>query len=387
MDWSLNTRPPRFGQTWPSYPALPEIIRVVGDKLAGGNVYPSYVQQFKLAGGAGPVPGTLRDRVTCYLWEPNNVHLLPGYYHARLVGSFNTLPLYVYTAFCCEPTGGSFSSASAGSFGPNSIVVDQPTVLPNPTTTGGHTFIVVGTFTSTAGPTGAPYTPYIDWGDGSPPSIGTVSGTTNPYTFTFNGNHTYTNPGTFVVKVTVVGTPSSLQGISPGKNVVVTSASSRSSSSGSAAPPPCITGCGSCAGCAPLTWTFFTDVISDALCTDCELYNGNWTLVYNTAPAYTLEPEQTAGCVWDSGDTGPCGEGVPSWILYTNGTRWWLIQGGGNTNGDGARADTNTLGNVWFLDDVDFDCTSANLFDNVTLAVLSLCSAPFAGFEITLFPG
>ena len=63
-------------------------------------------------------------------------------------------------------------------------------------------FSVTGTFTDPAGALDQPFTAVVNWGD-STTSTGVVSGGANPFTYTFNGNHTYTTPGQFNVTVSV----------------------------------------------------------------------------------------------------------------------------------------------------------------------------------------
>ncbi len=83
---------PWLGPGLPVYPPHYQILRVTGPAVVGANVFPSLTQQFT-------PPLGLRDREACYLMEPNGVSLGPGYYDARLVGSFGSLPLYVTQ--CC----------------------------------------------------------------------------------------------------------------------------------------------------------------------------------------------------------------------------------------------------------------------------------------------
>lgn len=113
---STNLQAPFFGPEWPIYPHIDHIVRVYGAALAG-NVYTSFIQQWN------PLL-ILRDREAVYVWEPNGVPLGPGYYDARLVGSYMDLPLLV--TWCCSsgavPAGSSVSSSSgsSSSFSPSS---------------------------------------------------------------------------------------------------------------------------------------------------------------------------------------------------------------------------------------------------------------------------
>ena len=100
---STNIQSPDFGPTQPTYPPLPQLVRVTAPSI-GGNVYPAITQQFV-------PPLGMRDREACFVFEPNNILLSPGIYDCRLVSSFRNLPLYATT--CCP--GGTFSSSSSSS--------------------------------------------------------------------------------------------------------------------------------------------------------------------------------------------------------------------------------------------------------------------------------
>lgn len=115
---STGDRPPFFGPRTPVYPLVPQVLRVTGAALSGVNVYPCVAEQFT-------PPLTLRDRETSLLWEPNGTPLNPGYYVARLVGSYLGLPLYV--TYCCPPAISS-SSHSLPSVSPASV---SPSVSPS----------------------------------------------------------------------------------------------------------------------------------------------------------------------------------------------------------------------------------------------------------------
>ncbi len=104
MNDSDNTTPPFFGPELPTYPELPQIVRVTGGPLGGANVYSAFVQQWT-------PPLSLRDRESCYVFEPNGIRLGPGFYDSRLDGSYLGLPLFVTT--CCPSGNGSSSSSSS----------------------------------------------------------------------------------------------------------------------------------------------------------------------------------------------------------------------------------------------------------------------------------
>ncbi len=119
-------RPPRLRVDLPYYPTLPEVCRVTGRVSGGANLYTAFVQQWN----PGPI---LRDRIACYVLEPNGVNLLadPGkpYRVCRLVGVHpaddpTSLPLYV----ACDGFGSSAppapgsSSSAGGSSGGSSVI-------------------------------------------------------------------------------------------------------------------------------------------------------------------------------------------------------------------------------------------------------------------------
>ena len=110
LNLSTNLNPPAYGPTWPLYPPLCELCRVTGapfvDPSSGKKVYPALLQQFV-------PPLGIRDRISIYVFEPNNVQLGPGIYDARLVSNYNGLPLYATT--CCPTSTSSASSASSSS--------------------------------------------------------------------------------------------------------------------------------------------------------------------------------------------------------------------------------------------------------------------------------
>ncbi len=81
--------------------------------------------------------------------------------------------------------------------------VGTPIVNPTTANIGTNTsFGVSGTFTDPAGAMDQSFTAVIHWGDGSTDTA-TVSGTTNPFSYAFNGNHIYAQSGNFNVTVTV----------------------------------------------------------------------------------------------------------------------------------------------------------------------------------------
>lgn len=80
-----NLNRPVLGQQLPVYPALLQVVRVTGAAVTA-NVYPCIVQQVSVL--------TLRDREDSYVLDCNASGLGLGYYNARLVGIYNSKPLY-----------------------------------------------------------------------------------------------------------------------------------------------------------------------------------------------------------------------------------------------------------------------------------------------------
>lgn len=81
-------------------------------------------------------------------------------------------------------------------------VVDTPKVSP-PTAEGMPTFFSVsGTFNDPGGVSDEPYNAVIDWGDGASDKA-IVSGGGDPFTYSFNGDHTYAQSGSYSVTVSV----------------------------------------------------------------------------------------------------------------------------------------------------------------------------------------
>jgi hypothetical protein len=103
---SDNLQEPFFGPEHPVYPAVDTFVRIYAPALIGVAVYPAYAQQLVQNN-----PPLFRDREPVYVFDPNNSPLGPGYYDARLVGSYLGFPLYA--TFCCPA--GSFSSSSSSS--------------------------------------------------------------------------------------------------------------------------------------------------------------------------------------------------------------------------------------------------------------------------------
>lgn len=100
---SRHDQEPWFGPGLPTWPALSQVVRVFGSPLPG-NAYQAWLQQWN-----GNL--VLRDRVLVYVWEPNGIKLQPGFYDARLVGTYQELPLLV--TWCCPQAAVFLSSASS----------------------------------------------------------------------------------------------------------------------------------------------------------------------------------------------------------------------------------------------------------------------------------
>lgn len=99
-----NLDNPDFQTPLPTYPELPQLVRVTNRAIVG-NVYPAITQQY-----AGNL--TFRDREPCYVIEPNGVILSASIYDCRLVGSYLDLPLYATT--CCVAGVAPGNSSSSG---------------------------------------------------------------------------------------------------------------------------------------------------------------------------------------------------------------------------------------------------------------------------------
>lgn len=175
MDFdSTNLQPPWLGPNPPLYPELPELIEAAGVALPGTNIYPAFIRQFT------PPMGT-RRRVPCYLHEPNGVQLYPvqvpnPIYDARLVSSYQGLPLYAAT--CCLPAVSASSSSSSSSAAPGAKrtplggiqggypVPASSLTLPNCTVPSNCLLVAVATLVGVAGTIGAvrwgPYTLGVD---------------------------------------------------------------------------------------------------------------------------------------------------------------------------------------------------------------------------------
>jgi Domain of unknown function DUF11/Carboxypeptidase regulatory-like domain len=113
-------------------------------------------------------------------------------------GSFNV------TVSVTDKDGGTGNSAPTAVAVANvAPAVGTPTVSPTTSSEGSSTaFSVSGTFTDPAGALDAPFTAVVNWGD-STTSTATVSGSGNPFNYSFSGNHTYAQNGSYNVTVSV----------------------------------------------------------------------------------------------------------------------------------------------------------------------------------------
>src|SRR6266436_6376219 len=81
--------------------------------------------------------------------------------------------------------------------------VSTPTVSPTSTSEGSATsFSVSGAFTDPAGALDQPFTAVVNWGD-STTSTAIVSGSANPFNYSFSGSHTYAQSGGYNVTVSI----------------------------------------------------------------------------------------------------------------------------------------------------------------------------------------
>lgn len=123
---STALQAPFLGPAPAGYPPLRQIVRA--DKPAGP-VWSGFMQQWS------DKIGRMRDREPCYIWEPNQLSLLPNIFRARLVGSYEGLPLYIASMACCRgiSSSASPSSASPSSSSPSSSVSPSSSSLsPSP---------------------------------------------------------------------------------------------------------------------------------------------------------------------------------------------------------------------------------------------------------------
>ena len=82
--------------------------------------------------------------------------------------------------------------------------VSTPVVAPTSTNEGASTpFTVSGTFTDPANALDQAYTAVVNWGDGTPSNTAVVSGASNPFNYSFIGNHTYAQSGSYNVTISV----------------------------------------------------------------------------------------------------------------------------------------------------------------------------------------
>ena len=111
---------------------------------------------------------------------------------------------YNVTVSVTDKDGGTGTSAATSVTVANvAPTVGTPTVSPTGTITGVSTpFSVGGTFTDPAGALDQPFTAVVNWGD-TTTDTAIVSGSGNPFSYSFSGNHTYALSGSYNVTVSV----------------------------------------------------------------------------------------------------------------------------------------------------------------------------------------
>ena len=110
---------------------------------------------------------------------------------------------YSYT-ISVRDTGGSFTTVTGTAIVADAALTAGPPVAISETTGVPFTNVVVGDFTDAN--TGAPasdFTAVIQWGDGTPTSLGTVVATATPGAFNVEGSHVYAHPGAYAISIVV----------------------------------------------------------------------------------------------------------------------------------------------------------------------------------------
>lgn len=158
MAFPPNLKMPLLQPPLPYYPIVRQLVRVAGVASPSPLVYSAFVQQFDGV-------SALRDRETCYVFEPNAMSL-SGTTRARLVGNYAGLPLYAASRACCVPS----SSSSSAVPSPSSLV-SSSSVAPLAQLCAFYTDVIVPSSSSVSGSSSTVPLPPID----TPCCVNTVS--------------------------------------------------------------------------------------------------------------------------------------------------------------------------------------------------------------------
>ena len=97
-----------------------------------------------------------------------------------------------------------FTSQALAGFTTSVTVGTPSTFSPTTASAGVSTFFSVsGTFTDSTGNAAAPFTGTVNWGDATSNAV-TVTGSANPFGYSFIGSHTYAFTGTYSVTITIL---------------------------------------------------------------------------------------------------------------------------------------------------------------------------------------